>query len=64
MLSETVVVHNIKTFAEYLQVAATFQRYKASIAGASGSAESWTRPLQTDSATGIARFRRTLGLPP
>ena len=25
MLSETVVVHNIKTFAEYLQVAATFR---------------------------------------
>ena len=65
----TVVVHNIKTFAEYVAIAAYFERYRQSISSAAVATRAadarspWTQPMLSDSRKGKADFYRELGVP-
>lgn len=72
-LAQTVVVHNIKSFAEYVAIAAYFERYKQPIARAataalgarapSSASPPWTQPLRTDAKAARADFFEYIGRP-
>ena len=65
MLSQTVVVHNIKTYSEYVAVAAYFERYKQMLARQALDTRDpqWTLPFRTQQKEGEAKadFLRFLG---
>ena len=56
MLSETVVVHNIKSTAEYVAISAYYERYRVELAKAARAGEGSTAAAAGAAGTGTERW--------